>query len=69
MSHIPFRTTAEQIKLLATITTAMVDWGLNEDFIASAARLAYHDQGVFDLMKLWFDHFNLAELKNTKFVV
>jgi len=50
-----FKTTPEQQLQLATIMVEMNDAGLPAVFITRCADLARDDQGVFDLMELWFE--------------
>lgn len=52
---IPFETTPDQVLELASIIKAMGNAELERSFIVAAFDLARVDQGVFDLMKLWFD--------------
>lgn len=50
---IPFRTTDEQVLMLASLMVAMKEARLDPSFIVRASELARSDQGVFDLMALW----------------
>jgi DNA-binding phage protein len=50
----PFKTTPEQILNLASIMVEMRNVGLEHAFIVKASKLAESDQGVYDLMELWF---------------
>ncbi len=51
---IPFKTTTDQALNLAAITVEMMNAGLDREFIAKASELARVDQGIYDLMALWF---------------
>lgn len=50
---IPFKTTDEQVLMLASFMVAMKEARLDPSFIVRASELARFDQGVFDLMALW----------------
>jgi hypothetical protein len=50
---IPFKTTAEQILNLPSITAEMTVAGVEPEFIVNVCELARTDQGVYDLMEMW----------------
>lgn len=45
---IPFKTTTDQLKNLASITVEMAKVGVPEKFIDTALAIASFDQGVYD---------------------
>jgi len=50
---VPFATTDAQKLQLAEIMVKMKKARLDENFVAAAAKVAWDDQGAFDLMALW----------------
>ncbi len=58
---IPFQTTDEQKLHLADIIVKMKKERLDERFVAAAAKIAWDDQGAFDLMNLWGETSDKAE--------
>ncbi len=51
----PFETTAEQRVGAAKIAARMADSGLPTEFIDAVLRLAFTDQGAYELMELWVE--------------
>jgi hypothetical protein len=62
---LPFRTTHEQIIRLAEIVTAMTSTGLDRRFVAAGFELARTDQGIFELMELWYEADSKADGEET----
>jgi hypothetical protein len=58
---IPFKTTPEQILNLTHIVNEMSKSGLDSKFIMAANTLACVDQGVYDLMALWYNEPDVDE--------
>ena len=52
---IPFKTTHDQIIRMAEFVTAMSSAGLDRRFVASCSELARTDQGIYELMELWYE--------------
>jgi len=48
-----FETYQDQVLNLHAIAVDMRIYGLDQDFINKAVRLASFDQGIYDLMELW----------------
>ena len=55
---IPFATTDEQIDMLVTYLSVMQSSGMTQEFVTQTLKLAIYDQGLFDLVKLWYDSNN-----------
>ena len=53
-----FKTTAKQLIKLETIVKEMERVGLNYFFVKRLYQLAKECQGTFELMDMWFEHYN-----------
>lgn len=51
---IPFWTTKAERVRIKHIATAMIEADVSFDLVSDACRLANDDEGVFDLMQLWY---------------
>jgi hypothetical protein len=54
MSKMPFKTTPRQVLLLPVYRSVMTQCGVDEETILKAVEIAEFDQGMFDLIELWF---------------
>jgi hypothetical protein len=51
---IPFQTTPEQQSQIELYAGKMLECGLDASFVANVSGLSKKDQGVYDLMEMWF---------------
>lgn len=58
-----FKNTPEQLIQLESIISKMHNSGLPSTFVQAAKNLAENDQGVFDLMELWYNETDENEKK------
>jgi hypothetical protein len=58
---IPFETTPEQRALIPKYMSNMYRSGVSLEFCVRAGRLATKDQGIYDLMELWYNEWDEAE--------
>lgn len=64
VTEMKFKTTDAQRAKLPEIIKAMDEAHLNWDFIEELAMLANYDQGVFELMEIWYE--DIPERENTE---
>lgn len=62
-SQMIFKTTAEERVRLAEVVTKMKAEGVPVEFLAAVMELAQDDQGVFDLVALWEEAHEAAEIE------
>ena len=60
-NDLPFKTTTEQIQNIEHYTSEMVVAGNDRVFVELVYFLAHNDQGVFDLLELWYHEKDIDE--------
>jgi hypothetical protein len=55
-SNLPFQTTEAQRANIPDLEKAMLQAGCEEDFVNKCARIAFDDQGVYELMEMWVEY-------------
>lgn len=58
---IPFKTTFEQIANIPSIVNEMITSAVDYGFVEKISALARFDQGVYDLMFMWFTTYDQNE--------
>jgi hypothetical protein len=55
---IPFKTTDAQLIRLAWLVVSMKADGIDVSIVADVFRIAITDQGIYDLMELWYKNYD-----------
>ena len=56
-----FKTTSDQVLNLYTMSLEMKDHGIDQSFIDEIIRLAAFDQGIYDLVEMWYFSHSVSE--------